>query len=127
MDRSRIRPGSADVDAALAGRGGDRDRGPRPVRGRLVEDRFGRSHEAEARSVLDRVFVEHQPIALYAMFSGGHDSLVAAHLAAQHPRFTACVHIDTGIGIEQTREFVHETCHRQGWPLVELATPPSVY
>jgi 3'-phosphoadenosine 5'-phosphosulfate sulfotransferase (PAPS reductase)/FAD synthetase len=61
------------------------------------------------------------------MFSGGHDSLVAAHLAAQHPRFTACVHIDTGIGIEETREFVRETCHREGWPLVELVTPPSVY
>jgi hypothetical protein len=61
------------------------------------------------------------------MFSGSHDSLVAAHLAAQHPHFTACVHIDTGIGIEETQEFVRETCHREGWPLVELVTLPSVY
>ncbi len=62
------------------------------------------------------------------MISGSHDSLVAP-LAAQHPRFTACVHIDTGIGIgiEETQEFVRETSYREGWPLVELVTPPSVY
>jgi 3'-phosphoadenosine 5'-phosphosulfate sulfotransferase (PAPS reductase)/FAD synthetase len=127
MDRSRIRPVSAGVDAVPAGRGGDRDRRLRPVDGRLAEDRSGKPDEEEARRVLDRAFAEHRPIALYAMFSGGHDSLVAAHLAAQHPRFTACVHIDTGIGIEETREFVRQTCHREGWPLVELVTPPSVY
>jgi 3'-phosphoadenosine 5'-phosphosulfate sulfotransferase (PAPS reductase)/FAD synthetase len=54
------------------------------------------------------------------MFSGGHDSLAATAITAQHPRFTAAVHINTGIGIEQTREFVRDTCTDQGWPLIEL-------
>jgi CHAP domain len=115
------------MSTGLEGRGGDRDGRPRPERGRRGGERIGKPNEAEARHVLDLAFAEYQPIALYAMFSGGHDSLVAANLAAQHPSFTGCVHIDTGVGIEETREFVHETCHREGWPLVELVTPPSVY
>ena len=62
---------------------------------------------------------DHNPVAVYAMFSGGHDSLTATHIAAQHPKFTAAVHINTGIGIEKTRQFVRDTCKREGWPLKE--------
>lgn len=69
--------------------------------------------------LLSSAIEEHNPVAVYAMFSGGHDSLTATHVAAQHPRFTAAVHINTGIGIEKTREFVRETCKREGWPLKE--------
>jgi len=36
------------------------------------------------------------------------------------------VHVNTGIGVEATREFVRETCREHGWPLNEL-TPPRSY
>lgn len=53
------------------------------------------------------------------LFSGGHDSLVACHLASQHKSFGGIVHhIDTGIGSEYTRRFVDGVCERFGWRLI---------
>lgn len=69
--------------------------------------------------LMNAAIEEHNPVAVFAMFSGGHDSLTATHIAAQHPKFTAAVHINTGIGIEKTRQFVRDTCEREGWPLRE--------
>lgn len=77
--------------------------------------------------VIGQAVEEHRPTHVFAMFSGGHDSLTSTHIAAQHPEFRAAVHINTGIGIEETREFVRDTCHAQGWPLIELRTDPEVY
>jgi len=57
---------------------------------------------------------------VWAMFSGGHDSLASTILASRHPNFAGVLHIHTGIGIEETREFVHETCREHGWALIEL-------
>jgi 3'-phosphoadenosine 5'-phosphosulfate sulfotransferase (PAPS reductase)/FAD synthetase len=57
---------------------------------------------------------------IFALFSGGHDSLAATIVASRMPGFAGVVHLNTGIGIEQTRTFVRETCAGQGWPLVEL-------
>jgi len=52
------------------------------------------------------------------LFSGGHDSLCACHLASQHPAFGDMVHhIDTGIGAKSTRQFVNEVCKEFGWEL----------
>jgi len=55
--------------------------------------------------------------ATYALFSGGHDSLVSTHKAMEHGDADAVVHIDTGIGIPETQAFVRETCDRHGWDL----------
>lgn len=65
---------------------------------------------------------EHRPAHVFGLFSGGHDSLTSTALAASHPLFSGAVHINTGIGIEQTREFVRDTCRQQGWPLHEIRT-----
>jgi 3'-phosphoadenosine 5'-phosphosulfate sulfotransferase (PAPS reductase)/FAD synthetase len=72
-----------------------------------------------ADEILAKAVTDHQPSHLFALFSGGHDSLCSTYIAAQHPSFTAAVHVNTGIGIEETREFVRETCKSQGWPLIE--------
>jgi 3'-phosphoadenosine 5'-phosphosulfate sulfotransferase (PAPS reductase)/FAD synthetase len=80
--------------------------------------------ELDSWEILDNLLEEHQPVATFLMFSGGHDSLTATHLSArwcadrQVPFKVA--HINTGIGIEQTRQFVRGTCHDFGWELVEL-------
>jgi 3'-phosphoadenosine 5'-phosphosulfate sulfotransferase (PAPS reductase)/FAD synthetase len=69
--------------------------------------------------IIDSAVQQFQPSHVFAMFSGGHDSLTSTHLAAQHPSFSGAVHINTGIGIEETRDFVRDTCRSQGWPLLE--------
>lgn len=51
------------------------------------------------------------------MFSGGHDSLVSTHKAMENGDADRVLHLDTGIGIPQTREFVQETCDNHGWDL----------
>lgn len=64
---------------------------------------------------------EHNPIAVFGLFSGGHDSLSATWIAATRLKlFTSVVHINTGIGIAATRHFVIDTCVEQGWKLLEL-------
>lgn len=63
----------------------------------------------------------------FGLFSGGHDSLAATALASKMPGFVAVAHINTGIGIRQTREFVRKTCKRQGWPLIELHPDGKTY
>ncbi len=71
-------------------------------------------------ALIDRALERHPCSHVFGLFSGGHDSLCACHVAAQHPAFTSIVHIHTGIGVEATREFVRATCERCAWPLLEL-------
>jgi 3'-phosphoadenosine 5'-phosphosulfate sulfotransferase (PAPS reductase)/FAD synthetase len=63
---------------------------------------------------------KYQPKALYAMFSGGHDSICSTHVASTLPGFQGVIHINTGIGIEDTTKYVRETCEHFGWHLWEL-------
>lgn len=59
----------------------------------------------------------HQVDELWAMFSGGHDSLVSSHIASLTPQFQGVLHIDTGIGIPDTQQYVISTCDHYHWPL----------
>lgn len=52
-----------------------------------------------------------------ALFSGGHDSLVATHLCMDRGDTDAVLHLDTGTGIPENEAFVRETCRAFGWPL----------
>lgn len=79
--------------------------------------------EEDARKILEATISRHSPSHVFGLFSGGHDSLCAVHLASRHPAFTACVHVNTEIGIEKTREFARDTCQSYGWPLIELRPP----
>lgn len=72
-----------------------------------------------AVSYVDAAIERYKPVATFALFSGGHDSLSATYVAMQSKRVDAVAHINTGIGVEQTREFVRATCKRYGWPLKE--------
>ena len=74
--------------------------------------------------VLDRGFLHADT--MYPLFSGGHDSLCAVHLASQHPRFSGEVHhIDTGIGAAYTRQFVERVCSKFGWKLNVYRSPET--
>ena len=72
-----------------------------------------------SQEILERAIEKYKPAAIFALFSGGHDSLVSTHVAANAlgDRLNGVVHIDTGIGIPETQEFVKATCEDFGWPL----------
>lgn len=73
---------------------------------------------ASALAVIDQGFAA-AATGMLPLFSGGHDSLCACHVASRHPRFDRKVHhIDTGIGAKRTREHVEATCRELGWELV---------
>jgi 3'-phosphoadenosine 5'-phosphosulfate sulfotransferase (PAPS reductase)/FAD synthetase len=78
-------------------------------------------------AILDGAIQEHNPSHVYALFSGGHDSVCSTYVASQHPRFSGVVHINTGIGIEQTRQYVRDLCAERQWPLLELHPPQKTY
>lgn len=80
-----------------------------------------------ALGVLDDAILDNNPSNVFALFSGGHDSLSATAVAAKHPAFSGAVHLNTGIGIPETREFVRETCAERGWPLLEYEAGESTY
>ena len=79
------------------------------------------ANEQRAWDFLRRTVDEVQPSHVFALFSGGHDSLCATHLTmtAALPIAPEVLHINTGTGIPKTLEFVRETCRRYGWPLKE--------
>ena len=77
----------------------------------------GKIETAVAR--LNAAIQLHNPVAVFGLFSGGHDSFSATYCASLHPLFTAAVHINTGIGVPATREYVRNTCLKRGWNLLE--------
>lgn len=78
-------------------------------------------------ALIDQAVQEHAPVAVFALFSGGHDSLTAAAITARHHAFSAAVFIDTGTGIPRTTEFVRRTCAERGWRLIELSPDGKRY
>jgi len=79
-----------------------------------VRRRFGL-----AMDVITEAVQTHRPSHVFALFSGGHDSLTATSIASKHLNFSGAVHINTGIGIPETRKFVRQTCRQHGWTLKE--------
>ncbi|NIR76744.1 MAG: phosphoadenosine phosphosulfate reductase family protein [Gammaproteobacteria bacterium] len=79
-----------------------------------------------AKIIAEDAIRYHGPRHIVALFSGGHDSVCATHFASTLDGFTGVFHANTGIGIEQTREYVRQTCNEHGWRLWEYhATDPS--
>lgn len=80
---------------------------------------------AQSLDIIDAAIRDNPASHLFGMFSGGHDSLCATHLASQHPAFTRAVHINTTIGIEETRQFVRRVSMERQWRLAEYSPPVS--
>lgn len=82
---------------------------------------------AESNAIIDAAIAEHfaahRVAATVVLYSGGNDSTTLAHLFRN--RATHAAHCNTGIGIEQTRDFVRNTCEEWGLPLIEVHPPTS--
>ena len=79
----------------------------------------------QPEDILTESIDQYKPVKIFALFSGGHDSLSITHWASQQPGFSGVFHVNTRIGIEESNEFVRNTCRKYGWPLFE-ATPPEL-
>jgi len=81
----------------------------------------------QSRDILNAANEEHvwrdgrMVAATVVLFSGGNDSTTLAHLFRNDVDYAA--HANTTIGIEQTREFVRNTCEEWGLPLIERMAP----
>ena len=74
--------------------------------------------DSAARAIAQAI-AEHNPVKVYALVSGGNDSTVTAHLAKEYgPRLDGIVHIDTGIGVDETREYVRSFADWLKVPLI---------
>jgi 3'-phosphoadenosine 5'-phosphosulfate sulfotransferase (PAPS reductase)/FAD synthetase len=61
-----------------------------------------------------------KPVAIFALFSGGDDSLVSTHWYMNNVPGCEVATINTGIGLEVTRRHVRDTCVAHGWKLTEI-------
>lgn len=62
-------------------------------------------------------------VATCILYSGGNDSTTVAHLFKHRAEYA--IHANTTIGIEQTRQFVRDTCKKFNLPLLEYTPPPG--
>lgn len=67
-----------------------------------------------------------KPVEIYALYSGGHDSFASTHFAMRNGA-RKVLHINTGVGIELTRQIVRWNCAHYGWPLLEVMPPQLSY
>lgn len=77
-----------------------------------------RSHQ-----LLDYAQDRYRPEAVVGLFSGGNDSSTLMHMLRD--RVDVIAHINTGIGIEATREFVRQTVRAWEVPYIEVFPPPG--
>ncbi|ADD81107.1 phosphoadenosine phosphosulfate reductase [Rhodococcus phage ReqiPine5] len=88
----------------------------RPEREARVRDLIIQSH-----AIIDDAILVHGGgrgiVGEAVLFSGGNDSTVLAHLVRE--RASWAIHANTTIGIEETRQFVRDTCAAWGLPLLE--------
>lgn len=85
----------------------------------------------QAFDILDRADDEYKPSHYFALFSGGTDSLVNTYVSLEWAKSRSIdmrvVHINTGIGIEETRQFARQTAADLDWRFMEYKTNPQVY
>lgn len=88
-------------------------------RGGLIQMEMFAVERPSPEQIVERM-LSHDPVAIFAMFSGGDGSLGTTHWCMNNIPRCEVLHINTGIGFDQTRIFVRETCAREGWPLTEI-------
>lgn len=73
--------------------------------------------------IIERAIAEYRPAHIFSLFSGGDDSLTVTHFAQSHLKqaISGVVHINTGIGLKETRQHVQSVCAQLDWKLIEYA------
>lgn len=82
-----------------------------------VDERIREAHAVLDEAIEQAARLGRSVAGIVILFSGGNDSTVLAHMFRD--RATHVAHANTGIGIEQTRQFVRDTARSWGLPLLE--------
>lgn len=80
----------------------------------------------DPKDVMMWAIAYYQPVKVWALFSGGKDSIVSTHLSMENGAHEV-LHINTGIGIRECREYVRDVCYTRKWPLRELHPPDKTF
>lgn len=76
-----------------------------------------------SESFICEMVEKYNPVKIYVCYSGGNDSMVSSHLLMEMfglnkwSHLCEVLHIDTGIGIQATKDHVKNVCSSFGWPL----------
>lgn len=85
----------------------------------------------EAFDILDRAYLDHKPIAVVGMYSSGDDSGATAAVLDAWGRARSVLvryaHINTGIGIEESRQHARDVAAARNWMFSEWRTDPAHY
>ena len=93
-----------------------------------VRQGFFIDHEASVtgQPLIDMAVQQYGCQDVWALVSGGTDSLTALSVALEHPSFRGVLHLNTGVGVEQSREHVRQVCKDVGCPLAEYCAKDNV-
>lgn len=83
----------------------------------LGEERIESMLES-GRKIMRDAIEKYKPVAIFAGFSGGNDSIVVTHFACTEFGATA-IHANTMIGVEKSREHARKTAAKYGWQFLE--------
>lgn len=81
----------------------------------------------DALRILDDAYKATSPVAVVGMFSGGDDSIAAMRVLELWGKPFRVAHINTGIGVEATRDHVRRVAAVRGWDFSEWRTDPAEY
>lgn len=73
----------------------------------------------KSEAILKKAFTEHKPEKVFLAFSGGDDSLCAIHVAKELGIKPILLHVNTGTGVKETTDYVHDTARRLKLELIE--------
>ena len=95
---------------------------PRSQRELRVVELVRESHSLLDVGIANHIIADNRSLrGVVTLFSGGNDSTVLAHVFKG--RSTHAAHANTGVGIEQTRQYVRDVCADWGLPLLERKPP----
>ena len=78
---------------------------------------------AAGRKIVDEALKAYRPVAVFAGWSGGNDSVVSTHFACENYGATA-IHCNTMIGMKSSHEHARNVAAKFGWSYSEkIATP----
>ena len=79
--------------------------------------KFYQAPDHTPQSIIEEIENVYHRNKFYCMFSGGKDSMTAAHLLDSMGKLESIVHIQTHIGLQMSTDFVKEVCEKMGWKL----------
>jgi 3'-phosphoadenosine 5'-phosphosulfate sulfotransferase (PAPS reductase)/FAD synthetase len=77
--------------------------------------------------IIREAIAEYKPKYIFALYSGGHDSVTATAIAASMKCLDAVVHVNTGIGIDETRNHARQQTDEFGYEFVEYEATENTY